>query len=341
MAAPLRAARRFAFAAGTGLALLAAGASPAAAADTGDALESTAERGPVVATVRLSPAAPAIGDPVVLVLEVRAEPDVELLMPAFGEALDRFTIVDFSTSEEADDAGGTISRQRYTLQPARSGPQKIPPLLVEFVDRREGHEAAPEGEDAYELLTEPLDFEVASALPDDAPLVLRDPLGELGPLSRDGGPRWAWALAAVAALALAAPFAVRAAAAWRARARRRSAYDVARDALDALLMAPRPTAAEMDAFFVQLSGVIRRYLEDRFGLRSPELTTEEFLEELADSPELVRSHQRLLRDFLSRADLVKFAHFLPEPRDVEESLDSARRFLETTRDAAVPEAAHG
>jgi hypothetical protein len=334
-----RTARRSALAAGALLALLVVGASTPAAAADDDAVESTAERGPVVATLRLSPSAPAIGDPLVLVLEVHAEPGVELLMPEFGEALDRFTIVDFSKSETADDAGGTISSQRYTLQPARSGPQKIPPLLIEFVDRREGHEAAPEGEDAYELLTEPLAFEVASALPDGAPLTLRDPLGELGPLGRGRGPRWAWALAAVAVLALAAPFAARAAAGWRARARRRSAYDVARDALDALLMAPRPTAGDMDAFFVELSGIVRRYLEDRFGLRSPELTTEEFLEELAQSPDLVRSHQRLLRDFLSRADLVKFAHFLPEPRDVEDSLDSARRFLETTRDGAAAELA--
>jgi hypothetical protein len=314
------------------------GAPAPAGADDGDELESAAESGPVAATLRLSPAAPAIGDPLVLELEVRAEPDVELLMPEFGEALDRFAIVEFSKAETADDAGGTISSQRYTLQPSRSGPQTIPPLLIEFVDRRPGREAAPDGEDAHELLTEPLDFEVASALPDDAPLELRAPRGELGPLERDGGPWWPWALAGIAALALAAPFAIRAAAGWRMQARRRSAYEVAREALDALFMAPRPGAGEMDAFFVELSGIIRRYLEDRFGLRSPELTTEEFLEELAKSPDLVRTHQRMLRDFLSRADLVKFAHFLPEPGDVEESLDSARRFLETTRHGTALEA---
>jgi hypothetical protein len=316
----------------------AAGA-PAGADDQADALESTSESGPVVATLRLSPPAPALGDRLNLVLEVRAERDVELLMPEFGAALDRFAIVEFSNSETADDAGGLISSQRYVLQPSRSGPQTIPPLLVEFVDRREGRVPAPEGEDAYELLTEPLAFEVASALPDDAPLEFRARLGELGPLTRGGRPWWPWALGGVAALALAVPFAFRAAAAWRMQARRRSAYDVAREALDALMMAPRPREGEMDGFFVELSGIIRRYLEDRFGLRSPELTTEEFLEELAESPELVRSHQRLLRDFLSRADLVKFAHFVPEPSDVEKSLDSARSFLETTRAGSAPEAA--
>ncbi len=311
--------------------LLCAGARPAEASDAPAPLEATSETGPVRAIVRLSPPEPAIGDPLRLELEVRAEPDVELLMPEFGEALDRFSIVDFTRSETADEQGGTISRQRYTLAPSRSGAQLIPPLLVEFVDRRAGRTPAPEGEDAYELLTAPLEFEVAAALPEGASLTLRAPLGRLGPRETPGRFRaLAWLLALVA-LAGAAYFGYRAWAAWRSRSLRRSAYEVAKAELDALLLAPRPGEREMDAFFVQLSGIVRRYLENRFGLRSPELTTEEFVEELANSPDLVRSHQKLLREFLSRADLVKFAHLVPDPADVERSLESARSFLEATR----------
>jgi len=319
------------------IALLCVGFFPAAAvsraddAAQGKPLEAMSEAGPVQATVRLSPPEPAIGDPLGLELEVRAEPDVELLMPEFGDALDRFTIVDFTRSETADDDGRTISRQRYTLAPSRSGAQMIPQLLVEFVDRRAGRDPAPEGEDAYELLTPALEFEVAAALPEGASLELRGPLGALGAREMPGRYRTLWLLVALIALAACAYFGIRLLAVLRTRARRRSAYDVAKADLDALLMAPRPGAREMDAFFVQLSGIVRRYLEDRFGLRSPELTTEEFVEELAHSPDLVRSHQRLLREFLSRADLVKFAHMVPDPADVELSLESARSFLEATR----------
>jgi hypothetical protein len=91
----------------------------------------------------------------------------------------------------------------------------------------------------------------------------------------------------------------------------------------------------MDGFYVALSGIVRRYLEDRFALRSPELTTEEFLDALVDSPELVRAHRRLLQEFLSGADLVKFAHFIPAPDDVEQSITTAQRFLEETRAGAA------
>ncbi|MBW2691188.1 MAG: hypothetical protein JRE57_00960 [Deltaproteobacteria bacterium] len=315
------------------LAGLLLGAGVLRADDAKDAmpLEATSETGPVRAIVRLSPPEPAIGDPLSLELEVRAEPDVELLMPEFGDALDRFSIVDFTHSEEADDEGRTISRQRYTLAPSRSGAQLIPQLLVEFVDRRDGRDPAPEGEDAYELLTAVLEFEVAAALPEGASLELREPLGKLGAREMPGRYRTLWWLAALVAVAVGAYFGIRMLTIWRTRTLRRSAYDVAKADLDALLMAPRPGAREMDAFFVQLSGIVRRYLENRFGLRSPELTTEEFVEELAHSPDLVRSHQRLLREFLNRADLVKFAHVVPDAADVELSLESARSFLEATR----------
>jgi hypothetical protein len=311
---------------------LGAGALRADGAEEAAPLEAESETGPVRAIVRLTPPAPAIGDPLRLELEVHAESGVELLMPEFGDALDRFSIVDFTRSEEADDEGGTISRQHYTLAPSRSGAQLIPPLLVEFVDRRAGRNPAPEGEDAYEFFTEALEFEVAAALPEGASLELRAPLGKLGARKTPGRNRTLWVLAALAAVAIAVYFGIRAWAIWRSRSLRRSAYDVAKADLDALLMAPRPLEREMDAFFVRLSDIVRRYLEIRFGLRSPELTTEEFVEELAKSPDLVRSHQRLLREFLNRADLVKFAHLVPDPAAVESSLESARSFLEATRD---------
>lgn len=317
-----------------------AGMSRTARAEDAKPLEAASESGPVRAIVRLSPPAPVIGDPLALELEVHAEPDVELLMPEFGEALDRFSIVDFTRSEEADDAGGTISRQRYTLAPSRSGAQLIPALLVEFIDRRPGREPAPEGEDAYELLTSPLEFEVAAALPEGASLELRAPLGKLGAREMPGRALVIWALIALVGVAGGGYFGLRAFAAWRSRSLRRSAYDLAKAELDALLMAPRPGVQEMDAFFVALSGIVRRYLENRFGLRSPELTTEEFVQELANSPDLVRSHQRLLREFLSRADLVKFAHVVPDAADVELSLDHARSFLEATRSEPDMERAH-
>ncbi len=323
------------------LALALVGSSEALAAE---AIEQTAERGPVIVILRIEPAEPIIGDIVTLELEVRAEPDVELLMPEFGEALGRFEIIDFAPHEEIDDTGTTIARQTYRLQPARSGRQTIPPLRVEFVDRREGHKLAPEGEDAYELMTDRVVLEVGSVLPAEARLELREAHGRLGPRRDALGPWWAWALGAVALLAAASPLLLRLTRSALAQRRQTSAYEIARSELDALLYAGRPARdrKSTDAFYVKLSRIVRRYLEGRFELHSPEQTTEEFLTEMGRSPDLARSHQQLLREFLQHADLVKFAAHLPSEDDVGAQIHAAQNFLEETRHQTVaPGLTHG
>lgn len=298
-------------------------------------LERHAVLGPVAVDVVVSPAEPRLGDVLELTLEARAERGVELLMPEFGEALGRFEIVDFAPSETQAPDGSTRARQLYRLQAARSGPQSIPALRVEFVDRRAGQKPAPDGEDSYEILTERIVVDVATVLAADEPLELRPAIGDLGRRRFPGVPIWGWIAAGLALVAGAAFVAYRLWTAQRARARQQSAYDVARGELDALLAAGRPRPETMDAFYVALSLIVRRYLENRFALRSPELTTEEFLAEMGRSPDLARSHQALLRDFLVQADLVKFAGHRPDAASVDRSIAAAERFLEDTREIAT------
>jgi hypothetical protein len=328
------------------IALLAVGLSPSPLAWAGEqveggdggeeagVIERHFESGPVSVELRVEPAEPVIGDVVTLRLEARAEPGVELLMPEFGEVLGRFEIVDFAPSESQDADGASRARQTYRLQPRRSGKTSIPALRVEFVDRRAGQRPAPEGEDAYEILTDRIALDVATILAADAPLELRSAHPDLGRRHFGGVPVWGWLVGLAVALALAAPSALRAWAAHQARRRQRSAYEIARSELDRLLAEGRPGPEALDAFYVNLSLIVRRYLENRFALRSPELTTEEFLNEMGRSPDLARSHQQLLRDFLVQADLVKFAGYRPEAEVVGQSIAAAERFLEDTRDVA-------
>jgi hypothetical protein len=298
------------------------------------ALKKKSELGPVKVTVELEPEKPLIGDPVILTVRVVAEKDVEVLMPEFGEALDRFSILDFTPRQTIDDQGRILQSQSYRLQPSFSGKHTIPPILIEFVDRRPGERQAPKGEDAYELLTERIEFEVKSVLPDDASAELKPPMGELEPLGPPPPAKWPWVVGFIVILAAASPFVARAFVEWRRRARRRSAYDIARMRLERLLASRRPGFDGVDAFYVELSGIVRRYLEDRFDMRAPELTTEEFLEAVQQSPELVRSHQTMLREFLRQADLVKFARVQPSDQDIQGSIDSARSFLDETQENA-------
>lgn len=322
-----------------GAASAAPSANSSGTADAIDAIEKTAELGPVRAVVRLQPAAPTIGDAVTLTLEVVAEDGIELSMPEFGQSLDRFTVREFVPKEGVDDQGRTLATQRYLLELPLSGPQAIPPLLIEFVDRRPGQKPAPEGEDAYELVTERIPFEVASVLPSEAGAELKPLRGAMAPL-REPTRLWPWLLALAALAAAAAPYLWRRAAAARAEHKRRSAYEVARARLDALSQRTRPKEQdEIDAFFVELTALIRRYLEDRFEIRAPELTTEEFLQVASASPDIRETHQKFLQGFLRSADLVKFARFTPSPEDIAAALGAAAKFLDETAEVRAGDAA--
>lgn len=303
-----------------------------------ESLETFTERGPVTARLRLTPSQPQIGDALTLTLEVTSKADVEVLMPAFGQSLERFPIVDFAPREIVEADGSTTHRQTYTLRAQASGDGAIPPLSIEFIDHREDMPATPEGEDAYELLTDKLRFEIASVVPDSASAELAPPLGALARLGGNGpGPI---AIALTVLLLAAAAFA-----AWRytsthgRTARSASAHEVAIARLDALSGRPVPEAdaAAMDAFFVELTDIVRRYLEDRFDVRAPELTTEEFLTAASSSPDLTAEHRKFLQAFLERADMVKFAKLIPSPDDAAETLAVARRFVEETKPAEQQE----
>jgi len=309
----------------------------ASAPDSSGRLESKVTRGPVDAVVRVEPKAPRIGDTLTLTLDVSADPEVEVLMPEFGRSLDRFRIVDFVPHQSVGTDGRTHFQQVYTLEPPASGRQVVPPIMIEFVDHRAGKQPAPEGEDAYELVTERIVFEVAPVVPEPAAADLDPPKGKLDPNIGSSHASWWWALLALAALP-AAFWGLRILASRRRHLRRLSAYQRARAKLDALSAGRRPGPDAVERFYVQLSAIVRDYLEDRFGLRAPELTTEEFLAEAGRSADLSQGHQALLNDFLRRADMVKFARLIPEADELDAAVKAASRFLEETREPAASHA---
>lgn len=72
-----------------------------------------------------------------------------------------------------------------------------------------------------------------------------------------------------------------------------------------------PQRGEYDQYYVLLTGVVRKYLEEAYLIRAETLTTEEFLVEAVRHPDLDESTRLLLENFLDRADKVKFARHQP------------------------------
>jgi hypothetical protein len=76
---------------------------------------------------------------------------------------------------------------------------------------------------------------------------------------------------------------------------------------------------------------VRHYVEAGFHLRAPEMTTEEFLTTLKKSDDLNDDQKTLMRDFLSRCDMVKFAKHLPDEKEIVSSYESAKKFVNETK----------
>jgi hypothetical protein len=89
-----------------------------------------------------------------------------------------------------------------------------------------------------------------------------------------------------------------------------------------------PPAGEVDVFHTQTSNVVRRYLQERFGLRAPQQTTAEFL--ATPLPQLTAPQQDLLRDFFERCDLAKFARAGASSDDCRRATELARSFVQQT-----------
>ena len=89
--------------------------------------------------------------------------------------------------------------------------------------------------------------------------------------------------------------------------------------------------SDANAFCTEVSLAARCYLEERFNLRAPERTTEEFLVELRASHHLTRDQKESLGQFLESCDLVKFARFEPNEAVLRQLHDSALRLVDETQ----------
>ncbi|MGE0398504.1 MAG: hypothetical protein AB7T06_17490 [Kofleriaceae bacterium] len=285
------------------------------------------------ATVQVWPAKPSLVDAVYLRLEVSAPDGVTIDAPfqeAGDQRLGRFRVVGFSRDTQRPESGGQLHVQTYTLEPPASGRQRIPPLRLEMLDGRAS--ASEAAKKKQEILTDEVPLEIAPVPVEQATAPLKDALGELDP--DVGKTSWVLVIGLVGGALMLGSGSILAYRAMRSRRRvmqQRSAYEDAVAHLRRLEDKGAPDSDSADAWFVELSAIVRRYLEGRYEIRAPELTTEEFLQVATARPELTAEHRKLLEAFLERCDRVKFAGYRPDAEESIATLAAARGFVEDTR----------
>jgi hypothetical protein len=95
-----------------------------------------------------------------------------------------------------------------------------------------------------------------------------------------------------------------------------------------------------EPFFTELSLILRTYLENRFHLHAPESTTEELTRSMASDARLGLKEQQTLRNFMTQADLVKFARADAEQDVMQNAFSTIETFIEQTTQTDPSDLAH-
>ena len=109
-----------------------------------------------------------------------------------------------------------------------------------------------------------------------------------------------------------------------------SPWQKAKNQLEALAQEELLQQGKLNEYYSRLSDSLRRYIEERFSIRAPEMTTEEFLVHLQSSSDLLAEQKEALTKFLRSCDMVKFAKYHPDPSEAKQSYELALAFIEET-----------
>ncbi|MCK6555216.1 hypothetical protein L6Q96_11665 [Candidatus Binatia bacterium] len=283
---------------------------------------------PVYVRATIDRAEAAIGDLLRYTLTVDFAAGTQVSIPALSGRLGDFEIVDFGDVPPPTGGPRGTSSHWYVLRSFDVGSHTIAAPPVRYRGQ---------GDQWHDVTANEVQVTVRSLLGEDGGADIRDIKGpeavpfDWRPMALVGG-------TGVVVLAIGAALFLLLGRPRRARAVPPLPPDVvALAALTRLQAECLPDAGRFEVFYVELSSIVRRYLEDRFAVHAPEMTTEEFLAAAARDSRLGAPQKRLLGEFLAEADLVKFARHVPTLAASGAAFEAARRFVNDTRPAILPE----
>ena len=189
------------------------------------------------------------------------------------------------------------------------------------------------------LLFEALEMEVRMMPVDTATFVIHDIKGQMGyPLTFKELLPWIGGVLLLAALvALAVWLVRRRRAAAEERKPRDPAYIVALRELDKWRGDKFWAPDKQKMFYSGITDTLKTYIEDRFGIDAPEMTTAELFAALKEAEDLPEDLREQTRELFECADFVKFAKHIASEEDNARALPTAVRFVTSTYQTALEE----
>jgi len=305
-----------------------------------------ATTGPVDVRLSATPATLMIDQQVHIELEVIADKDVTVLDSPYETALRgedyryecRVARVESQLAQPTQD-GRLRWTYRFDVEFFLPGDHEIPGAEIEFVDLT-GHtgDDAPvptaEPEETQSVSTDPLTVVVIAGEGSDlseADLRIVPRLDPIELPQKWTGWWWVIPVAVVAVLAMMW---------WLLKHRRRAdspdvmripAHEWASRQLSELIAEDLIRKHRVQEFYYRVSGIVRGYIERRFNVSAPEMTTEEFLASALRDRRFGAETTQELGGFLTACDRVKYACHTPQDEEAHGAIHAASDFVEKTR----------
>jgi hypothetical protein len=278
--------------------------------------------GPIQISLTADPPQVELSRDILLTARLTAPSEIEVTWPPLDDRVQGFSLSGVFEEEPSKADGKTTRIVHARLTPVVAKVYRLAPLAIQYTDKG----ASPPRTDWFP--TRPIVFEALPAFQGDPG---KDIAGSLKPI---------WIYPPFKTVAIYVVLGILAIGVvvllWKLFHRVRENIQLAR-------MSPRERALRelskllakdlvgknlVKEFYLELTMIVRRYIERLHGIHAPEQTTEEFLVAVAEdsrfSPEVVRK----LRAFLEAADLVKFAAHRPSESAIGKSTDTARQYIE-------------
>lgn len=268
---------------------------------------------------------------VFLRIELKTPSDKTAVLPDLRDRVEGFTLAeDFEHEPKTLADGSTLQTAEWRLVPEPCAEKhKIRPFVVKASPKMMSYRS---DEGSLSFVAGPVRFEQPPAREPVTGAIETDPKKDLPPLS--------WKLAGMAALALtllaslvfagvkAAKYVVR-----RVKEHRMSPVERAMAELSRLLGKGLPLRGKYKDFYIELTMVVRRYVQRQHGVKAPHLTTEEFFEAARKAAAFDQSVLNELVDFLRNSDMIKFAGVKATPETADIAAQSAKAFIRNDDDA--------
>lgn len=292
----------------------------------GVALPSVAQ---VTATARMDATRIMVGDQARLFLEVR-KPDAaeKVIWPAIPDTFNNLEIVEKGKIDTATVAGATLYKQRLLITGFDSGLFKVPPFVFPVLPASGEQYTATT--DSFGLLVQTVEVDTTKAFKPikgviAVPSSWRDYIVQI-------------AIGVVAVLLIAGIiiyFIKRKKAAPKPPpVPDETPHQKASRLLTELEEKQLWQKGKVKEYYIELTDVVRNYLEERFNTPVMELTTDEMLQKMQVNKAL-QPYRDQMTTILYTADLAKFAKAQPTPAEHTDAMEKAKEVIEKSKPVIV------